>query len=231
MSSLFPNNTGRLVDGPVRALYGRVSGASPAALPTNIADIITMIGPYTPKTGWLDFGATTDAASYGRGMDQASYEIQQEQAAVLTKVSAVNRSFTLPIAEINETTMQLIEEGGAITAIAAAAGKGAQQKAPFGNIASLTRYRVAFIAMRDPGLAGLVTEPATATPPSGTRGPFVCTVGYQVALAAADSNMDIVRGTLSARAVTFTMFPDPAVAVAAENMGAFFFEAAPATLT
>lgn len=227
MSNLFPNTVGKLVDGPVRALIGRVAGATPAAVPTNISDIIAMVSPYAPKTGWTDLGATTDAASYGRGMDSAAYEIQQEQQSVFSKITAVNRSFTIPLAEIQEQNMQMIEEGGAITAITSGVGKGAQQKAPFGGIVSLTQYRVAFIAMRDPGMAGLVTEPTGGI----TRGPFVAVVGYRATLAAADSNMDIARGSLSSRAVTYTLYPEPTITVTNENTGAFFFEAAPATLT
>ncbi len=216
MGVLFPNTVANLLDGPVRALWAPITASRPA----NISDIITMVTPYTPKTNWTDFGATTDAAGYSRDLTAEDYNIEQETGAVFSRITEVNRTFTLPIAEITADTMQMLEEGGAKTAVAAATNVGAQTRVGFGSIPSLTHYRVAFIAVRDSGFGGTVTEPG------GTkRGPFVALVGYNCTIAAEGSGMEIAKGTLASRDVTFTMYPEAGITNSNENTGCFLFEA------
>lgn len=216
MGVLYPNTVANLLDGPVRALWAPAS----VVLPDDISDIISMVYPYTPKTNWTDFGATTDASSYSRDMSSEDYQIEQETGAVFSKVTEVTRQFTLPVAEITADTMQMLEEGGVKAAVAAAAGVGAQTRVGFGGISSLTRYRMAFIAQRDPGFGTVVNEPG-----GRVRGPFIGLVGYQVSLAATGSSLDIAKGALSSREVTFTLYPDASVASTKDNTGCFLFEA------
>lgn len=221
MGVLFPNSIANLLDGPIRALRAP-HGVAPGR-PDDISDIISMVHPYTPKTGWIDFGATADAASYDRDMDSEEYTIEQETSAVFSRITGVTRGFTIPISEITPENMQIIEEGAALVDIAAAAGAGAQTKAAFGSIESLTVHRIAFIAIRDPGFGGVVIEPpgdATAR----RRGLFVALVGYRVTLAAEGSSVEIAKGSLATREVSFTLFPEDGVANADENTGAFLFE-------
>lgn len=216
MGLIFPNDVSNLLDGPVRALRAPFA----TARPDDISDIINMVTPYAPKAGWIDFGATTDAAGYSRDMSSEEYTIEQETGAVLSKITETNRSMTLPIAEITPENMKLIEEG-IQSAIASGANTGAQVKVGFGSIESLTKHRIAFIAQRDPGFGDVVIEPG-----GGTRGPFVALVGYAVTLAAEGSSLEIAKGSLVNREVTFTLFPDSTVTDSRENTGAFLFETA-----
>jgi hypothetical protein len=218
MGVLFPNTIANLLDGPVRCLYAPVS----VPLPDTIDKIIGMVFPYTPATGWIDFGATSDAASYSRDMSSEEYTIEQETTSVFSRVTETTRQFTLPLSEITPANMKIIEEGGAVTQVAAATGKSAQKRAGFGSIQSLTRYRIAFIAQRDPGFGSVVSESGTVG--AIKRGPFVALVGYQCSLAAAGSSLEIAKGTLAHREVTFTMFPQDGIPNSNENTGNFLFE-------
>lgn len=215
MSVLFPNTVANLLDGPVRAIWAPIT----EPIPDDISDMIDMESPYSLQGTWTDFGATTDTSSYTRDLTEDQYTIEQETSAVLSKVTETNRKFTLPVAEITPENMQMIEEGGQIGTIASGSGKGAQKKVGFGTIPSLTRYRIAFIAQRDPGFGGIVTESD-----SSTRGPFVAVVGYQASISADSSGLDIKKGALSARPINFQLYPDPTIGEARDNAGCFLFE-------
>lgn len=217
---LFPGAEKNLVTGPVRVLRAPTT----VALPTRISDVIDVVDPYNPKVGWIDFGLTTDETEYERDMDSEEYEVEQRTGAVLEKITGVTRTLTVPVAEITPEHMKLIEEGSAITTLAAAINKAAEKVTDVGSIETLTRNRVAFIAMRDPGLlatADLVTEPG-----GKTRGSFIGYLGYQAALAAEGSSMAIGKGDLVGRGVTFRFFPEPTITDPKIAIGRYAFEQA-----
>lgn len=229
--SLFPNTPANALDGPVRILRAPTS----VAVPTRISDVIDVIGPaYAPKTDWIDFGGTSDGdeTEIDRDMESEDYRFDQSNVAILEKITEVNRTMKLPVAEITPENMKVIEEGQAIATLATVpgatvTGKGAEKVFDIGAFESLTRYRIAIIAMRDPGFGGIVTEAGNA---NATRGPFVGWFGYQAALAAEGSSMGVKKGELASREVTFAFFPDSSIADPKKAIGRFAFETAPQTI-
>lgn len=216
MATLYGGTLTNLLVGPAYVYYA----PDTVARPTKIDDVIGMASPYTPKTGWIAFGATTDASGYGREFEEDEYEIQQRTGAVGTKISSVSRSLTVPLAEITPEGMRIVEVAPAPTSIAqgaAASGTPAQSRLDFGSISVLPRYRLALIAERDKGITGSSAE-------GGARGQFVAVLLYSASVTAEASDMEVGRGSLVGREVTFRAFPDGAVADAEKAHGAFVFE-------
>lgn len=215
MPLAFPVTLTGLLSGPARILWA----ASGQARPTKIDDIIGMATPYTKKTGWNEFGATSDAAGYSREMESEEYEIEQVTGAVLEKISSVTRTLTVPIAEITAANMLIAEAAPASTSVAAGAGGSgtpAQTRLDFGSILTLPKYRIAIIAERDSGF-GTSGE-------GGARGQLVAIVLYWASITTDASDMEISRGDLVGREVTFRAFPDPAVSDSLKAHGAFIEE-------
>lgn len=227
---LFPGVEANLLDGPVRWLYAPTT----VAVPARDADVIDVIGPnYNPKTGWIDAGFTTeDNSEIDRDMDSDELRVDQRTGAILERITAVNRTFTIPFAEITPEIMKIAEEGAAIATVAAAgaagvAGKGAGKRLDFGSFDSLTQYRWAAVARRDPGFGALVTELGNA---SATRGPFVCAFFHRAAIAADSSTMSIQKGELSNRQVQFTVYPETTITDPLKQHGSYWFENAPQSI-
>lgn len=203
-----------LLPGPARVLYAPTT----VAVPTKLDDIIAMATPYAPKTGWVDAGGTADSASYERDMDSEEYEIEQKSTAVLSRVTSVERTLTVPFTEITPELMKVIEEGAAAVTIAAGAassGTPAQTRQPFGSISSVTRYRWALIAERP-------KEYASAE--GGLRGKLAAVVLYSAAIAADGSELEVGRGDLTARECTFTAYPEATITAEGSEHGCFLFE-------
>jgi hypothetical protein len=201
-----------LLTGPCRIVYA----PSTVAVPVKLDDIYAMATPYALKAGWLEAGGTSDDFNYERDMDSNDFEIQQKTAAVLTKVTGVTRTATIPFAEITPALMALAE-GNTASSVSIATGAGgsgtpAQTRVPFGSISSLPRYRLAIIAERDKGL-GTSAE-------GGLRGQHVGLVFYSAAIAA----LKIGRDDLPAREVPFQAFPDPSFSSSGDEVGCFLFE-------
>ena len=215
--ALFPHNIQNLIAGPIRVLYAPIA----QALPVGLDDIIDLTDPYDPVTGWEDVGATTDESEYSLDMESEGYEIQQTTAIVAEKITQTNRTTTVPMAEFTPELTKLAEEAKEITTIAAAAGASAQKAVDVGGIDSLTRYRFAFVAMRDQGFGNLVTEPGAG---SVQRGAFVGFCAYSASIAAEEQSLSIDRENLSAREVTFAFYPDGAVVDPRKAVGRWFFE-------
>lgn len=215
MASAFPYDINNLLGGRVRVLWAPVSQAAPASPKDIIAQ--NAAGSYNPLTGWVDFGAGRDASTYERGLTFTEWEIQQQQAAVIEVPTTVTRHVSVSIAEITEKTLQVIEQAAATGTVAATTGLGAQKEVGMGNINSLTRYRVAFISMRDTA-SGFVTEL------DGTkRGRFVTGVGWQASITADAASLEQAKATMSAFTVTFNFYPD-ATQAAGKEYGVWWLE-------
>ena len=221
--ALFPHSIGNLLAGPIRVLYAPVS----VAKPVDIADIIDMEDPYDPATGWIDVGATTDATEQSFDMESEGYEIQQTTNVVAEKITTTTRQITVPIAEFRPPLIKLIEESSQQVAITAAAGASAQTAVDVGSIDSLTRYRFAWVAMRDKGFGSLVSESGT---PVVERGTFVAFAAYQASIAAEEQSFEIDRADLASREVTFSLFPDSTISDPRLATGRWLFET-PGTIT
>lgn len=196
----FPYDIGNLLGGSVRVLYAPDSQAVPA----DIGDVIDMVSPYAPKTGWVDLGATKEAFSYHRSFDTSGWEIQQVAGNVIEELTNLTRRIGVSIAEFRKELLRIIEgDNGSVTAIAASAGKSAQDKISFGSFSSLSRYRFAFISRRSKQ-SGLVTEPGGAE-----RGRFFAGIAYSAQLTAEEVTSEQNKGDLSAAGVNFGLYPDP----------------------
>lgn len=209
----FPYDLTKLLGGKHRWVYAPLS----VAVPDDITDIIDVVYPYAPKTGWLDGGATGGPFTYARSITKSGYNIVQSTPTVLEEVSDVSRSFAVAQAEFTPAIMTIFEDSTGIDTIAGAALKSAQKRVPFGNIASLTPYRVAILAMRKKA-QGLVTEPG-----GRTRGGWVGWVGYRVELSADNSQISFGEADMATAPLGFTCFPEPTITAEGEEHG-FYIE-------
>jgi hypothetical protein len=195
----FPYDKDNLLGGAARVLYAPDS----EAIPTSIADVIDMETPYTSQSGWVDLGATRDAASYARGVSAEGYQIQQLSGDVLEEITEITRTMTVSIAEIKAEHLQIMEEANSIGAVAAGALTSAQESVKVGLFADVSNYRVCFIGQRLKE-SGLVTEDTTPI----TRGRFVMLCLYNTTISAEESGMEFDKGTLVAAPLTFKSFPE-----------------------
>jgi hypothetical protein len=217
----FPYNIDNLLGGAVRLLYAPTS----VAIPEGIEDVISMVSPYTAKTGWVDIGATRDSFTYTRGFEVSGWEIQQTAGNVIEEVSSITRTVTLSLAEFRTEILELVEESQSVDTVAAAADVGAQHVVRFGSFTSLGRHRIAFICRRSRA-SGEVLEDVGGL----ARGAFVMGVGYTAQISAEDATIEFDKGALSAAGVGFTFFPASDL-LQGEEYGAWFMEDHPATLT
>lgn len=214
MPMTFPYTLTNLLGGPARILWALAAQTRP----TKIDDIIGMATPYTAKAGWNEFGATNDASGYSREIETDEIEIEQA-GVVLEKVSTVTRSITVPISEINAANMQIAEAAPASTSISVGAGGSgtpAQSRLDVGQILTLPRYRIAIIAERDSALG--------SSGEGGARGLLAAIVLYSASVSADASDLEVARGDLVGREVTFRGFADSAVTDPLKAHGAFIFE-------
>lgn len=174
-------------------------------VPDDISDVVNMVaqaGSYPLKAGWLDFGATTDASSYSRGIESEGLQIEQESGDIDERITEVPRSLTFPMAHIDENNMKLIEQAPAIEQVAGASQVGPQKRVPIGTFEDVDRYRVGFIGVRSKK-AGIVTEPGGAT-----RGRMIAIFLYEASISADEASMEFAKGSLWSGEITFNAFPD-----------------------
>lgn len=218
----FPWNIANLLGGRVRVLYAPTTVAVPAG-PKDVFVQTAVASPnYAGATGWLDIGAGRDASHYERGITTADWEIQQAKAAAVRQVSGVVRRVQVSMGEFTPELFQIIEEAPAIGTLAAASGVSAQKEVGMGGIDTLTRYRVAFVAQRDPS-AGKVIEPTGGN--VAGRGRFVVGCGWEASISADQVQLEYAKATMSALTVTFEFFPVSGQA-AGKEYGAWWFEQA-----
>jgi hypothetical protein len=211
----FPYDISNLLGGAARILYAETT----TAVPADIADVISMVSPYTAQTGWTDLGATRDAFSYSRGFDTEGYEIQQVAGNVIEELTDITRSIEVSFADFRAEHLKMIENAPAVDAIDPVPLASAQKRVGFGSFSSVEQYRFAFVAMR-PKQAGTVIEPGGAE-----RGRFFMGVANLAQIAADEVSFELDKGTLTAAGVTFTLFPDSSEA-SGEEYGAWFDETA-----
>lgn len=211
----------KLGRGAVRAVIALDPVAT--AIPANIADVIAMnnsSGAYALAAGWTDLGATTEGASYSRGMEEAELEIEQAAGAIDAEITEVPRSVTLPMAHIADDAMKIIENSTTVASIAAVSNKSAQQRNKFGLFSDLPVYRICLIGIRSQK-AGIVTENAGGA--ALKRGRMVMLSLYRVQLEADASEFEFSKGSLWSGDVGFRAFPEPGQA-SGEEHGSWFFE-------
>ena len=194
-----PYNIDHLLGGAARIL---ISADTPLpALPANLEDIIDNTFPYAPVTGYVDFGATKEGASYTRDISSEGYEIQQTTGNVLEEITEVERTLQVSVAEFRKEHFKIMEESQAVEQVAEGATNAPQDIVKFGGIADLTHRRMVAIGMRSKQ-SGVVKEDATRS-----RGRFLALVLYDVAIAAESTEVPLEKGSLAEMPIAFKSFP------------------------
>jgi hypothetical protein len=203
MSDKMPYNLENLIVGAVRVMWALVEDI--ATVPVKIQDIVfmTAAGAYAAKTDWNEFGATSDASAYTRGMESEGVEIQQETGQIMKEITEINRAFSLTMAEIFEDNVQILENADAIEDVAAAALTGAQKSIGLGTFTDLTEYRMAFLSFRKKQ-AGIVNEPGGIK-----RGRMNMLILNRATLTAEDAEVEWEKGNLTDVEVGFEGYPEP----------------------
>lgn len=214
-----PYDIANLLGGAVRILYAEPADVED--VPEDLSDIIDLVFPYAPKTGWKDFGATKENFTYARGFETEGLEIQQFQGNIIEEITAISRNMQVSAAEFSPEVIQVIENATAIDTVAAVAGASPGQKVvKIGSFSSPARYRMAFVARRYVA-SGTVTEPVASG--GRVRGRFVGAWLNQTQVSADDTEIEIGKGELAATGVTFAGFPEPGID-GEEAFGGWAFE-------
>lgn len=210
------------LSGPARILFAPADGTVP--VPGDIWDVIPAVadaqGEYPAKVGWNDFGLTADASSTSHGRESTGLEYQQPVAALFQAITSITRAITVPVAHIDEKTLQMMENASAASVIAASANESAGKKVNVGNYSSVPQWRIVMIAFRPSG-AGTVTEPGPS--PVGTRPPLVARVIPRCTISSDDTELSIGRGDPASMPITFTAESEPTAPAGGEH-GYWFIE-------
>lgn len=197
-----PYDPANALTGPARTLIAPIS----ADLPVDAWDVVPPVGVagvYAPVSPWFDLGLAAEAPNYAHSKEVEGLEYQQPAQDLFEQISNITRQFTTNIAEISPANLAILENTQATPeTIAAASGKSAQTKVPFGLYDEFISYRVAMVSFRPSG-AGMVTEPSGLIRPAA-----VVLILPTCRLSAEDSELSPERGTPTSANVTFTVFPD-----------------------
>ena len=209
-----PYDEAGALTGPARVLYAPLA----TAVPVDIWDIIPAVadvnGEYPAKTGWFDFGLAADAPSYSHSRESEGLEYEQPSGALFQAISEVERQLTVQIAHIDEVTLQIIENSGAATTIAAAATESAQKKVNVGLYSDVPVWRVALVSFRPSG-ANVVTEPVAS--PVDTRPGLVARVIPRAVITADETEMEFTRGEPTNAEVVFVAQSEPTAPAGGEH--------------
>lgn len=222
MSDIFEliGTEANLVTGPIRALLAPFSAEIPT--PDGVFD---QVSPYAVVDPFFDLGLTDGGSSQEREISTTGFNVEQRTAQVLERIDEVNRTFTIPVAEITPEVLQIIEEGGDPDLVEAGEEVGEYTSVGIGSIGSLTPYRLAFVAERDIALGGIVTEPS-----GEERGPFIVGIYNLARLSANSATIEWSKENLASCEIEFSLSPDPAVTEPKERVGKVYFEEAPQTI-
>ena len=218
---LTPYDTAGALAGPARVLYAKPTDVTTP--PVDLWDVIPAVadtnGEYPAKTGWKDFGLSADAPTYTHAKESQGLEYQQPKGVLFEQISAITRTFTAQIAQIDPDNLLIVENAEAITSIASAAGESASKKVGFGLYSSFKNVRIVLVTYRPSGTLA-VTEPA---PSNRIRPAAVGLVLPLCVLSAESSEFSFDKGTPVNAAITFTVLPDQTLGANKEH-GYWIFE-------
>lgn len=214
MAFNFPYDVNEVLGGRARILIAPTT----VAVPDDLSDIVDLVSPYAPKTGWEDLGATGGPAQYGRNLTVAGYNIQQSTSAVLEEPQEVTRTIAFPSAEVRPDILAMLEEAGAVETVAAAALRSPQDRVRFGTVVELSSYRLAVIGVRKE-VQGAVTEPGGAK-----RGRLVALVGFNCQISADNAQVAFGEGDMAQVPLSFTFHPDSTLTTSGTEFGMWLTE-------
>src|SRR4051812_37377619 len=120
-----PYDEAGALTGPARGLYAPTTTGGPVDIWGIIPAERDGSGEYPAKSGWFDFGLAADAPSYSHSRDSSGLEYQQPSGALFQAITSITRQMTVQVAHIDEKTLQIVENAGAASSIAAAAHESA----------------------------------------------------------------------------------------------------------
>lgn len=119
MADIFNVNSKNFVGGPGRLVVAPLT----IAAPTKISDVMDTAAPYDLKTGWRDFGATSEGISISRGFETEDFEVDQKMGPADTDVTGYTHSLSTSLAENTLQNRQLALVGGEIIETPAETGE------------------------------------------------------------------------------------------------------------
>lgn len=185
-----------LVFAPARVLLAPSSEDAPAEL----TDIYDQKTPYAPAGTWFDVGATSAAPQITRTITVGGPTIQQSQTPPFEEVDSVERTLSVPFAEISSTMLEILEQTSKTSTAV-------RDKITFGGIQSLSSYRIC-LAVRRSQQSGVVQEGSTVAS-AVFRGRDLLWVGYSAQLTGDNVQISIGRNELASGTLTFKLNPDP----------------------
>lgn len=215
MADVLKYNGENLLKAPARVLYAPYDDAD---VPVDPADIFDGTDPYAVVSPWVDFGATSGPSVIGRALTTEGIVIEQSATSLYDEIKEITRTLTVPIAEFAPAILAVLEESTVAT-YASGTKLGAGSAVPFGNIDSLSSFRLALASVRSKQ-QGVVTE--TAGPKE--RGALVVWTAYKASLSGDNLQASISRNTLADMSVTFKLYPDPEVTTTNGEVGKWMFE-------
>jgi hypothetical protein len=195
-----------LVFAPARVLLAPFSTTAPAEL----TDIYAQKTPYTVVSPWFDVGATSAAPQITRTIALGGPDIQQSQSVVFEEVDSVERTLSVPFAEISAKMLEILEQ-------TSKSSTSARDKITFGGIQSLSSYRIC-LAVRRSQQSGVVQEGSTLAS-AVLRGRDLLWVGYNAQLTGDNVQISIGRNELASGTLTFKLNPDPAFTTSGAEEG------------
>lgn len=197
-----PYDLANLLGGAARVIISDDAVALPA-IPANLKDVFAQKSPYTPLTGWVDIGATTDSTDYSRDLTSSGYDIQQVTGSIFEEITDTQRTLKVAVGELKPEWLKIMEEAPSIGTIAATTGAMAQKSVKFGSIVTLRNRRVCFVGQRNQQ-SGIVDEVTGGV----KRGRFVAWIAYNVTISADATQVQVQKGSLASMPITFKSFPE-----------------------
>jgi hypothetical protein len=174
----------------------------------------------------VDIGATSAPSEIHRNLTTAGVTIEQSTTTLLEEPTDLVRTLVIKAAEWRSDILEIAEESTA-AAVTAAVKLGSGQSVPFGNIFSLSEYRLC-LAGRRSKKSGLVQEGTGGSPV--TRGGLVVTCAYRASLIGEDLSSVFGKGQLTDIPLTFKLVPDPTITTEGAEMGFHYIETVPQTI-
>lgn len=215
MSDALPYDINQLAGAAARVVIAPASADLPAAL----SDIFDQKSPYGVVAPWWNVGATSGPLAVGRNITLAGYTIEQAQGTLLEEPTEVQYTVQVPFAEIRPDIIKLIHESPSADHIDATATDGSGTKVPFGTVADLTHYRIAFIVRRTKK-QGVVTEGVGGK----ERGRFLVYCGYDCTMQGENVSQSFGKGALASAPITFRLYPDSTISEEGTEHGFWFDE-------
>lgn len=202
MRDQLPYDLSQIASGAVRVAIA----PGDITLPDGLPDVMDEIAPYALKSygsggsarAWREVGATTGPVQYSRNLAVSGINIQQEQTALLERVSEVTRTVAFPFAEVSPENLALFElEAVEVTG-------GGYSVVNIGSTDDLGFFRLALIGQLQEQ-QGLVTEGSGGP----TRGRFVARVFPRVTVSAENAQVSMGEGDAWTFPTTLKVYPDP----------------------